>query len=159
MPRTILISSYVSIGGLSNFMLRNKSTDYSAYTFRVRVPSGCVGIRTDTKSLDGSEFIRNQIFDDTTTPVGDGKWHHIAASYSLDATNKKTTLRFYVDYSLKATKEYPGALLDFQKPGAFYLPDDTFLGTIDELRVSEGVLTPSQFLHVRGPLGSILFIR
>ena len=81
--------------------------------------------------------------------VEDGQWHHVAFTYTH--TNK--TLRLYVDYVLSTSgTSYSNLVYDSsqlrigQGAGA-----RAFDGWIDEIRITDSVLTPEQFMTVSEP--------
>ena len=102
------------------------------------------------------------------TDVCDGKWHHVAFSFEPnndrpDPTN--SVARLYIDYG----KFYDEA----QTPNIFKYPenlhfvlggvgkstDTGYFGLIDELRISDGALTPSQFLRAEPAPGFTILVR
>lgn len=106
--------------------------------------SGELGLRIDT---DG----RINAISSTTTGAGlnDGRWHHVAFSYNSANSN----VLMYVDYKQKLS-------LTLTTPPLFYdgsalvighstsAANGAFDGWIDEVRVSNEVLTPGRFLTV-----------
>ena len=102
------------------------------------------------------------------TDVCDGKWHHVAFSFEPnndrpDPTN--SVARLYIDYG----KFYDEA----QTPNIFKYPenlhfvlggvgkstDTGYFGLIDELRISDGALTLSQFLRAEPAPGFTILVR
>lgn len=91
-----------------------------------------------------------------STNVCDGAWHHVAFSFEPnndrpDPTN--SVMKLYIDYGQPAETQtqsifkYPSNL-HFVLGGIGNAATDTgYFGLIDELRVSAGALTPSQFLR------------
>ncbi|MGN0832199.1 MAG: LamG-like jellyroll fold domain-containing protein [Kiritimatiellia bacterium] len=82
--------------------------------------------------------------------VLDGKWHHVAMV--IDGANKK--LYKYLDYVKRAETAYSGELAygDVAENNAIYVGKywgnyGGFPGSIDEVRISSGVLTPKEFLR------------
>ena len=99
----------------------------------------------------------------------DGKWHHIAVTYDENGGGASIgRIRFYRDYQLvidhtisangyddarQLTRDYWG---DATSYGNLQMPYDqnpyagsgTFYATWDEVRISDGALDPSEFLHV-----------
>lgn len=82
--------------------------------------------------------------------VLDGKWHHVAMV--IDGANKK--IYKYVDYVNRATASYTGEIPygDVAENNAVYVGKHWgswgyFPGSIDEVRISSGVLTPKEFLR------------
>ena len=101
------------------------------------------------------------------TDVCDGKWHHVAFSFEPnndrpDPTN--SVAKVYVDYGEPVVAQTPNI---FKYPenmhfviGGVNGPDETgYVGFIDELRVSAGALTPSQFLRAEKAPGLSIFVR
>ena len=82
--------------------------------------------------------------------TADGEWHHFALTYEEVANNGVWTL--YRDYELLAVKTDVG-LIDYDGMSGLYFGDATstdfqqYLGLLDEVRFSDVVLTPEQFLH------------
>ena len=99
--------------------------------------------------------------------VCDGDWHHVAFSFEPnndrpDPTN--SVMKLYIDYGEPAAVQtqsifkYPGNL-HFVLGGVGLSTDTGYFGLIDELRVSDGALTPSQFLRAERTPGLSIFIR
>ena len=99
--------------------------------------------------------------------VCDGDWHHVAFSFEpnndrSDPTN--SVMKLYIDYGEPAAVQtqsifkYPENL-HFVLGGIGNAATDTgYFGLIDELRISDGALTPSQFLRAeKAPGLSISF--
>lgn len=99
--------------------------------------------------------------------VCDGKWHHVAFSFAPNADDPDTTsdVTLYVDYGSEnggftntATttddRVHPDNL-HFVVGGG----DQSYNGLIDELRVSAGALTPSQFLRAENAPGLTIIFR
>ena len=82
--------------------------------------------------------------------VADGKWHHYALTFEPSADMTKTLISLYDDYTLIETKEIQttyearaGRVLKFFE-GSSNNPN--IVGLVNSLRLSRGVLNPSQFL-------------
>ena len=102
------------------------------------------------------------------TNVCDGAWHHVAFSFEPnndrpDPTN--SVMKLYIDYGEPAAVQtqslfkYPENL-HFVLGGIGNAATDTgYFGLIDELRISDGALTPSQFLRAEKAPGLSIFIR
>ena len=100
--------------------------------------------------------------------VCDGDWHHVAFSFEPnndrpDPTN--SVMKLYIDYGEPAAVQtqslfkYPENL-HFVLGGIGDAATDTgYFGLIDELRISDGALTPSQFLRAEKAPGLSVFIR
>jgi hypothetical protein len=99
--------------------------------------------------------------------VCDGKWHHVAFSFEPnndrpDPTN--SVMKLYIDYGEPAAMQtqsifkYPENL-HFVLGGVGQSTDTGYFGLIDEMRISDGALTPSQFLRAEPAPGLSIFIR
>lgn len=80
--------------------------------------------------------------------ANDGKWHHVAMTYD----GSTTTATLYFDYAQVATRTITGGLVyDTEKPLSIgCMPsrgDRKYVGFIDEVRISDSVLTTTGFLH------------
>lgn len=108
----------------------------------------------------------------TTVNVCDGKWHHIAFTYAPneDYPESKSDVKLYIDYgageggytysgttSTKGLVSYPDNLMFVLGMGSNSA--NTYDGLIDELRISDGALEPSQFLRAENAPGLSIFIR
>ncbi len=80
--------------------------------------------------------------------ANDGKWHHVAMTYD----GATTTATLYFDYAQVATCTVPNGLVyDSEKPFSVgCMPgrgDRRYVGLIDEVRISDAILSASEFLH------------
>ena len=101
------------------------------------------------------------------TDVCDGKWHHVAFSFEPnndrpDPTN--SVARVYVDYGEPAVAQTPNIFkypenMHFVIGGVGGSGETGYVGFIDELRISDGALTASQFLRAEKAPGLSIFIR
>ena len=102
------------------------------------------------------------------TDVCDGKWHHVAFSFEPnndrpDPTN--SVAKLYIDYDkFYAEAQTPNIFtytnnLHFVIGGVGQSTDTGYIGLIDELRISAGALTPSQFLRAEKAPGLSVFVR
>ena len=102
------------------------------------------------------------------TDVCDGKWHHVAFSFEPnndrpDPTN--SVAKLYIDYDkFYAEAQTPNIFtytnnLHFVIGGVGQSTDTGYFGLIDEMRISDGALTPSQFLRAEKAPGLSVFIR
>ena len=107
-------------------------------------------VRTKTTGEDGSityEGTDNWCGD---VSIRDGKWHHVAMV--IDGGNKK--ILKYLDYVKQAEATYTGEItygeLDDSRQvyvGKYWGSFGCFPGSIDEVRISSGVLTEREFLR------------
>ena len=86
-----------------------------------------------------------------TANIMDGKWHHIAAIKEWTGTHSQVSV--YFDYVLDGATATTTYYDDFDTSGDMYIgsfPDSTtsdFEGSIDFIKISEGALSPSQFVQ------------
>ena len=105
----------------------------------------------------------------TNVDVLDGKWHHVAFTFKPAPTDSsKMVATGYIDYEQVATQTCDGPLL-LENNGYFDLRfagqhggnfgKKNYGGLIDELRISDCALEPSQFLRAENAPGLSIFIR
>ena len=88
--------------------------------------------------------------------INDGAWHHLALVCSYDEAENVSTYRMYVDYRLDFTMR-KGRPLNYNNKdhniyiGGYKHAGRKLNGSIDELRISDTVLRPSQFLRRYSP--------
>lgn len=82
--------------------------------------------------------------------VADGKWHHYALTFEPSADITKTHVSLYDDCELVETKEIPAAYVTRAGRVLKLLEgsndNPNLVGLVNSLRLSRGVLAPSQFL-------------
>ena len=105
----------------------------------------------------------NAINGPTGVTIADGKWHHIAMTLAETETNGKhyTTVSVHKDYSATPdwTKTCPGRL-HYSGDGSIWLGASKagiLNGQVNELRISRGVLSPSEFMRIGTSGLAILF--
>ena len=102
--------------------------------------------------------------------VLDGKWHHVAFTYGPNAEDESMMdAKAYVDYNCIATTTVEGHMnldstndyFDFRLGGqrGHGHSEKNFGGLLDELRISDCALEPSQFLRAEHAPGFSIFIR
>lgn len=86
--------------------------------------------------------------------IADGTWHHVALTVDPSADADHPTAKLYVDYELRATVTLANPLcnVDSGANGTLYLGMSSMgyyapAGSLDEVRISDSVLTPEQFLR------------
>ncbi|KIG14305.1 hypothetical protein DB30_06907 [Enhygromyxa salina] len=81
-----------------------------------------------------------------TTPLDQNEWHHVALTFD------NSGMRMYVDHFLNAEDPFVPSLLSpnlaYIQIGGLPTGFGGFVGTIDELRFSEGALTPGELQPV-----------
>ena len=80
--------------------------------------------------------------------ANDGKWHHVAMTYD----GATTTATLFFDYAQVSTRTIPGSLVyDSAKPFSIGCMsgrgDRKYVGSIDEVRISDTILSVADFLH------------
>ena len=122
--------------------------------------SGKAVLRVQTRNSGGTAQDGDKSFElaeSTSSGLLDGNWHHVAFTYD------GTTAKLYVDYVLKVSKAWPYPL-DYNSQNAGMLSICGFdkqtyghwNGFIDEVRISDTALDPSQFIHPSGLVSSSL---
>ena len=124
-----------------NLIVMGGSGEQEAWALRVNA-NGTLAFRSGSVTKNG----------DTENAL-DGEWHHLA--FSFDADTK--TLRLYFDYSEVGSRELPDGLVYADNAdgirnleiGSFNKASwGRWRGWVDEVRISDTVLQPSEFLRV-----------
>lgn len=107
-------------------------------------------VKTKTTGEDGSTTYVDTEYGCGNVSIRDGKWHHVAMV--IDVDNKK--ILKYLDYVKKAEATYTGEIAygEFESSQQVYVGKwwnsyGCFPGSIDEVRISSGVLTEKEFLR------------
>lgn len=89
----------------------------------------------------------------------DGKWHHVAAVFQPSEANPgKTDIVTYVDYGEAGKASFDG-VIDYRE-GAYSLQMGLrYEGLVDEFRISDRALAPSQFLRAEKDGGTVICFR
>jgi hypothetical protein len=83
----------------------------------------------------------------TTFKLDDKQWHHLAFSY--DALTQEVAL--YADYQLQAKAKTPLPILYGDQPIAIFgAQSGGFSALVDDMRISDAILLPEDFLRVKG---------
>jgi hypothetical protein len=107
---------------------------------------------------DGTRDNQRLTFDKVVT---DGKWHHWAFTFRPNAADPtKSDIAFYLDYvQLGTVQTLPGRVAyDDTLRFAIGEGGSSFTGLIDEVRISDCVLAPSEFLRAEKP-GFMMILR
>ena len=108
--------------------------------------------------MDNNGSSQPLYYPDDTVSFADGRWHHVAVTYEPDG-NGNTLCKFYRDYvQLGATKTFTGELECGDHDTSSVAIDSRYNGYIDEVRVSKGVLSVDQMLHVHQG-GTVIVVR
>ena len=133
---------------------KTRSGDGAATTWNLDFDTyGRPRVRIDSQKGDGTGK-GNEEFNSNTS-VEDGQWHHVAFTY----THTSQVVRVYVDYIERIAKTNVAPLV--------YNNDDirigqggggrAFDGWIDEIRITDDVLLPHQFMTVYEPFAVFSF--
>ena len=148
------------VSGLSN---NNFSSGYAyALTFSDLDSGKSLSLRGDSNSYGYANL-------NCRTDVCDGKWHHAAITVAPNTGDStKSDVTFHLDYgtenggwtgtatSTKALVTHPSNLYFVLGTGD---SGNGYNGLIDELRISDGALEPSQFLRAEHAPGLIIIFR
>ena len=108
--------------------------------------------------MDNNGSSQPLYYPDDTVSFADGRWHHVAVTYEPDG-NGNTLCKFYRDYvQLGATKTFTGELECGDHGTSSFAIGSRYNGYIDEVRISKGVLTVDQMLHVHQG-GTMIVVR
>ena len=107
------------------------------------------------KDINGAS--QATFYPDNTVSLADGKWHHIAVTFAPDG-NGNTLCNVYKDYQqLGSEHTFNGELECGDYGTSSMAAGSRYNGYLDEIRISKGVLTVDQMMHVikRGTMISI----
>ena len=114
---------------------------------------GCdAAFRVDTDS----QF--NKILKYVKIPL-DGKWHHLAMQVWRHTDANSTSFALYVDYErrtegdVSGSTEYPTGT-----HWGFGLSGTPFVGRIDEVRLTKGIIPVDDFMRLRRPDGTMVIV-
>ena len=97
-------------------------------------------------------------YPDDNVSLADGRWHHVAITFEPDG-NGGTLCKFYKDYQqLGSPFTFEGEMECGDYGTSSLAIGSRYNGYIDEVRVSKGVLSVDQMLHVERP-GAVILIR
>ena len=156
------------------FFMKGTPGQAKAWTTIVRMYSNANGADTDGERLWGVGYHQTSgslyvlmdsngssqplYYPDDNVSFADGRWHHVAVTYEPDG-NGNTLCKFYRDYvQLGATKTFTGELECGDHGTSSFAIGSRYNGYIDEVRISKGVLTVDQMLHVEKN-GAVILIR
>ena len=146
------------------FFMKGTPSQAKAWTSIVRLYGNATGADTNGERLwglgykdtaghiyvllDNNGTTQALYYPDDTVSLADGRWHHIAATYEPDG-NGNTLCKVYKDYEqLGTTKTFTGELECGDHGMSSFAIGSRYNGYIDEVRVSKGVLSVDQMLHV-----------
>ena len=108
------------------------------------------------KDINGSS--QSTFYPDNNVNLADGKWHHIAITFEPDG-NGNTLCNIYKDYQqLGSQHTFNGELECGDYGTSSFAAGSRYNGYLDEVRISKGVLTVDQMLHVE-KRGLVITIR
>ncbi len=126
------------------------------------------GLHVRCATLGADTWSATAIDEDTSVVVADGSWHHIALTMSESVVEgtARTTVSIRKDYEAQPswTKTVDGRVFyDTGRAkvilGKSTVTSKSFTGSINELRISDGVLAANELLHSNPPLGVVVFLR
>ncbi len=94
--------------------------------------------------------------------VTDGKWHHWAFTFQPNASDStKSDIDFYLDYKKVGSTQTLGGRVAYDDSLNFSISQggSNFAGLIDEVRISDCVLDPSEFLRAENQPGLTIIFR
>ena len=95
--------------------------------------------------------------DNHNVKLADGRWHHVAVTFEPDGTGK-TLCKFYKDYQHIDSHTFNGEMECGDYGTSSLAVGSRYNGYLDEVRVSKGVLTVDEMLHVEKN-GAVILIR
>lgn len=82
----------------------------------------------------------------------DGKWHHVALQIWRWPGNTYTSFALYVDYKPRTSGDVPGwTVYPDGTSFGFGLANTPFVGRIDEVRLTKGIVPVDDFMRLRRP--------
>ncbi len=108
---------------------------------------------------DGTRDNQRLTFDKEVT---DGKWHHWAFTFQPNASDStKSDIAFYLDHDQLGTVQTLPGRVAYDDTLRFAIGEggSSFTGLIDELRISDCVLTPAQFLRAEKQPGLSIIVK
>ena len=93
--------------------------------------------------------------------VTDGKWHHWAFTFQPNASDStKSDIAFYLDHVQIGNTQTLNGRVAYDDTLRFAIGEggSSFIGLIDELRISDCVLDPSEFLRAEDKPGFIMTV-
>lgn len=122
-----------------------------------KLSTGDLTFRFDT---DKSVSLEQNLVD-IAAPL-DGEWHHVAMTMKNITSGgaKKVSYSVWIDYECKATGSIDGwtRYADVEQLG-FGLAGTPFVGQVNELRLTKGVLPVEKFMRLRKCRGLVIFFR
>ena len=98
------------------------------------------------KDINGAS--QASFYPDNTVSLADGKWHHIAITFAPDG-NGNTLCNVYKDYQqLGSEHTFSGELECGDYGTSSMAAGSRYNGYLDEVRISKGVLSVDQMMHV-----------
>ena len=98
--------------------------------------------------MDYNDATQSIYYPDNAVSLADGCWHHIAITFEPNGSGN-TVCKVYKDYEqLGTTKTFTGELQVGDFSASSLAMGSRYNGYIDEVRVSKGVLSVDQMLHV-----------
>ena len=121
--------------------------------------------------IDNNGSTQPTCYVDSDVRFADGRWHHVAVTFEPDG-NGNTRCKVYKDYAPVQLYHYAGSTkMPLSETHTFSGPlemadhgyscmalGNNYNGWIDEVRISKGVLTVDQMMHVH-KRGTVISVR
>ena len=108
------------------------------------------------KDINGGT--QTTFYPDNNVSLADGRWHHVAITFAPDG-NGKTLCNFYKDYQqIGSQHTFNGEMECGDYGTSSFAAGSRYNGYLDEIRISKGVLSVDQMMHVQ-KYGTVLSIR
>lgn len=156
--QTMTVEMFVRVpeGGLDDILpaiIRvGSTTGNGIWSLQTRYARGQIFSRIFQNEASSASIVLGNAENANALKLADGKWHHLA----LTADEANTTLAIYVDYRrVYQNKAFKGFYYAKKATGAITIGANAtnkgrnFVGDIDEVRISDVALEPSQFLRLK----------
>lgn len=145
----VKLDVYSAWGGIANYSRMDGSVRRNSFGLTLSGSTSGGGIFGLQGVIDRTGQNNDVLTSGVPNQFNDDQWHHVAMTYGPEGD--KFRLSLYKDYSLFATELQPTAITYAGAEGLYFGLMGTsggFDGWLDEIRYSDTVLTPDQFLRV-----------
>lgn len=154
----ITVEAFVKVNtGLNYAGLVRKNRDNTNPSWAVSLAADTNGVRPMAR-IDTTETMNHS--PQATRYFRTNAWDHLAVTFQT-LTNNRVQISFYVNYEPAGVTSAAGQLQYADAP--LYIGGNAsgvfFDGWLDEVRISNGILTTNQFLRARPPNGSVTILR
>ncbi len=151
-------------------LLSGEAASTVSWMFLFDNGQGKEGVGGNDKLKTSFAFVKSEGAEpsNTTNPiaaqsVADGAWHHVAYTFAPNAADAwKTDVAMFVDH-VKVGSATAAGRVNRTASGAFTIAVDSRTAnkldaSLDEIRITRGVLAPEQFLKLRKVRGGLMLI-